>query len=88
MGNININFSEISEYKASKLIFDYFEIKIDDKTYWELIDEVDSKLQSHLKLFQKKYGEDYLLKFKTDLDTILLQTLLTHLAQIHQWGKN
>tara|TARA_R110000868_G_scaffold154618_3_gene380698 strand:- start:2694 stop:2960 length:267 start_codon:yes stop_codon:yes gene_type:complete len=88
MSRVNIDFSKFSDFEAAKLIFEYFNIDITNKTYIQLMDEVESKYKNLLTNFHKKYGSDFLNKFNTDVDAILLEILLKHLANVYRWNEH
>jgi hypothetical protein len=80
--------SNLRDFESAKQIFEYFTIEIRDKTYFQLMDEVELHYKNLLSSFHQKYGEGFLEKFNSDFEAKLLETLLKHLANVYRWSEH
>ncbi|WP_418604164.1 hypothetical protein [Hwangdonia sp.] len=77
----------MNDTEVAQIIFSRLEINTENKSLYELIDEVDNRLKLNLKQFLETYGKDANIElFALDQETLLMKVLLIHLTQIHRWS--
>lgn len=77
----------MNDTEVAQIIFSRLEINTENKSLYELIDEVDNRLKLNLKQFLETHGKDANIElFALDQETLLMKVLLIHLNQIHRWS--